>query len=99
MSIRIDTTRLNPLGVLGAVLAQADETTGAQLPAGSYDEVWNRLMRSCANMIGEDECRHLLGYRPFVCTVIRPARPVTANWWFWAGVGGLAGVVIGKLFQ
>ena len=66
--MRLDTTSLNDLGVLGAILGQAE--TPATTPTGavmSYQAVWDKLNETCAAMIGPEECVKLLGYGPFVC--------------------------------
>ena len=94
MSLRFDVTRRNQLGTLNAVLGQQD----AAQPAGvTYQQVWDRLFALCSGWLGEDECRRLLGYKPFLCPPTEE-KPITANWWFWLGVGGITGLIAGKLF-
>lgn len=90
--MKVDVTR--ELATLGGSLGQ---DAVAVTPQASYQEVWDQLFATCQTWLGEDECRRLMGYTPFVCPV-PTQKPMTAHWWFWLGAGALAGVIAGKLF-
>lgn len=95
--MKIDITRGNQLTAFGAVLAQAPTLPAEYIESPtSYAEAWERLFSTCTGWLGETECKRLLGYTPFVCPV-PSERPLTANWWFWLGLGAAAGLVATKL--
>lgn len=101
--MRFDTTRFSNLGMLGAILGQNESPaiTPAPTPTGdtmSYQRVWDTLHRSCAAMIGEEQCIRLLGRTCFICPP-PTAKPATQQWWFWLGCGVVGGVIVGKFFQ
>lgn len=97
----IDITNRNSLAVMGTVLGQVTPETPL-----SYEVVWNRLMESCSEMIGYDQCVRLLGYRPFVCPVV-PAGPtiqiggrtMTGNPLFWFALGFAGGMLVSRLLR
>ena len=85
------------MGAFGTVLAQAPTLPAEYTESPtSYAEAWERLFSTCTGWLGETECKRLLGYTPFVCPV-PSERPLTANWWFWLGLGAAAGLVATKL--
>lgn len=103
--MRLDTTRLNNLGMLGAILGQNETPAIAPAPSRggvgapmSYQRVWDTLQQSCAAMIGEEQCVRLLGRTCFICPP-PTGKPATEQWWFWLGCGIVGGVIVGKFFQ
>ncbi len=74
-------------GVLG------QDTPPAIPQATSYQEAFDASYNTCVDMLGEDECRRLLGYAPFLCPP--PAqRPMYAQPLFWL----FSGLLIAKVF-
>lgn len=52
----------------------------------SYQEAFDAANRACEAMLGEEECRRMLGYIPFLCPP--PAqRPMTSHPVFWLALG------------
>ncbi len=79
----------NALPAMGAALGQAQ----GPAQAVSYQQAFDAAFAACSGLIGEAECRRLLGYAPFLCPPPQQ-KPLTSNWWFWLLVGLLAGKVI-----
>jgi len=101
--MKLDTTRLNTLGVMGAIALGQVETPAVTPAAGamSYDEAWQKVNEYCAGLIGRDRCISLLGYTPFVCPppVSWMQKPISSQWWFWFGLGIAGGVVYNKFVK
>lgn len=59
----------------------------------SYQEAFDAAYNTCESMLGEEECRRMLGYIPFLCPP--PAqRPITSHPFFWLA----AGLLVSKVF-
>jgi len=61
-------------------------------PAVSYQEAFDAAFSTCAAMLGEGECRRMMGYIPFLCPP--PAkRPIYTHPIFWLALGLIGGKV------
>ena len=87
---------LGTLHIMQGVLGQTG--TPATTTAPSYQTVWDALFSQCEAMIGEADCRRLLGYTPFVCPVPSESK-LHEKWWFWFFVGVIGGVGLVKLAE
>jgi len=62
-------------------------------PAASYQEAFDAAFSACEDMLGQDECRRMLGYIPFLCPP--PAqRPMSSHPLFWLFMG----LLVSKVF-
>ena len=82
----------------GSTLGQNEGQEDIWIPPSSYQAVFDHLNAVCVSMIPQDECRKLLGHRPFVCP-IPTDRPITADWRFYMGVGLGLGLGLGVVLS
>jgi len=74
-------------------LALGQEATPPREAAQSYQEAFDAAFSACADMLGAEECRRMLGYIPFLCPP--PAqRPMYAHPFFWL----ILGLLVSKVF-
>lgn len=79
-----------PLSLSGGL---GQDTAQPPAPAGSYQEAFDAAFQTCADLLGEEECRRMLGYIPFLCPP--PAqRPMSSHPVFWLFLG----LLVSKVF-
>lgn len=88
---------MTPLARLNAGIGQADAAPIAA-PPKSFEEVWQHLYGVCEGIMGEENCRKLLGWRPFVCPPPRE-QAVREEKWKYLLIGAAAGFFASKLVR
>lgn len=81
-------------GLTGLGVVHPGGEVPAPAPTGrSYQEAFDAAHRACESVLGEEECRRMLGYIPFLCPP--PAqRPMTSHPLFWLALG----LLVSKVF-
>lgn len=73
--------------------AFGQDTAPPAIAPNSYQEAFDAAFSACENMLGDAECRRMLGYIPFLCPP-QAQRPIHTHPLFWLFLG----LLVSKVF-